>query len=48
MKFQADLNNWTLPDKFKPACENCTWAPMNDSDLDVMFEEISKNILKLW
>ena len=46
MSFQADLKNWTLPEKLKPVCEQCTWAKMNDDDLEFMFEEIGKNIFK--
>lgn len=46
MSFQCDLSDWKLSDKLKPLCEQCTWSKMNDEDLQVMFNEIDKNIFK--
>lgn len=46
MVFEADLRHWTLPEKLKPICEKCTYAPMNEDELAVVFEEIAKGIFK--
>lgn len=46
MTFSCDLRNWTLDEKFKPFCDQCTYAPMNDADIEIMFTEIKKGIFK--
>ena len=46
MTFSWNLHGWTLNDEFKPFCEQCTYAPMNDDDIAEMFSEIKRGIFK--
>ena len=46
MNMYCDLRDWTLKDEFKPICEQCTYAPMNDDDIQTMFTEIKRGIFK--
>ena len=42
--FQCDLRTWQLPDSLKDICALSSYAPMNDNDIKVMFDEMRKGI----
>lgn len=44
--FQCDLRTWKLPDSLKDLCALSSYAPMNDDDIEVMFDEIRKGIFQ--
>lgn len=46
LTFSWNLCNWTLDEKFQPLCDQCTYAPMNDADIEIMLSEIKSGIFK--
>ena len=44
--FQCNLRTWKLPESLKDICALSSYAPMNDSDIEIMFDEIRKGIFK--
>ena len=44
--FQCDLRTWQLPESLKDICALSSYEPMNDADIEVMFDEIRKGIFK--
>ena len=46
MVFEADLRTWTLPEYLKPICEKCSYAPMNQEEIDFMLSEIANGVFK--
>ena len=44
--FHCDLRTWQLPESLKDICALSSYAPMNEDDIKVMFEEIRKGIFK--
>lgn len=44
--FQCDLRMWKLPESLKDICALSSYAPMNNADIEIMFDEIRKGIFK--
>lgn len=41
-----NLRNWKVPESLKDIFDNVSYAPMNDDDIEFMFNEIRKGIFK--